>query len=467
MKKIVAIVLSLVLVFTLVGCGSSKDASLTESSDETSEFASDAPTPKYESKELASGSESVSLSDSKGDPGDGIRVSLDGEEMMITEESGEAPGPSDVDIAETTTLDKGEGEADILPVEPFEPTVRPRAGQLTAGEWSDNDNFKFFMKVMNENEWYAMQSYWGFTNWDRYAFEITDKTGNGLAGVEVQLYDDAGNEYYTAYTDNNGEVIIYPFINKNFIKTPDVNMRATVNGNSYKFEDLENYNDKNYSFSIDEKYNPVKKVDIMFVIDTTGSMGDEMEYLKEELEYVIEKVKSDNVQTLDINISMNFYKDSGDEYVVKSNEFTSSIDDAVSALTVEYANGGGDFEEAVEKGLYDGVFNHQWREDSQAKLLFLVLDAPPHQTQENIESIHESIIGANEQGIRIIPIASSGIDKETEFLLRFMDMATNGTYIFLTGDSGIGGDHIEPTIGDYDVEYLNDLLIRVINDYIS
>jgi hypothetical protein len=42
---------------------------------------------------------------------------------------------------------------------------------------------------------------------------------------------------------------------------------------------------------------------------------------------------------------------------------------------------------------------------------------------------------------------------------------TGGTYTFLTNHSGIGNDHLEPTIGDYEVEKLNDLMIRVIKEY--
>lgn len=69
------------------------------------------------------------------------------------------------------------------------------------------------------------------------------------------------------------------------------------------------------------------------------------------------------------------------------------------------------------------------------------------------------------QGIRIVPVASSGVDKETEFILRSFSILTNGTYIFLTDHRGIGNDHIEPTIGQYHVEYINNLLVKVIRRY--
>jgi len=44
-------------------------------------------------------------------------------------------------------------------------------------------------------------------------------------------------------------------------------------------------------------------------------------------------------------------------------------------------------------------------------------------------------------------------------------MATNGTYVFITDDSGIGEDHIEATVGDYEIKTLNDLIVRLITKY--
>jgi len=74
---------------------------------------------------------------------------------------------------------------------------------------------------------------------------------------------------------------------------------------------------------------------------------------------------------------------------------------------------------------------------------------------------------ASANGIRIIPVASSGIDKNTEFLLRAMAVTSGGTYTFLTDHSGVGESHLEPTIGSYEVEYLNDLMVRLINGYVE
>jgi len=50
-------------------------------------------------------------------------------------------------------------------------------------------------------------------------------------------------------------------------------------------------------------------------------------------------------------------------------------------------------------------------------------------------------------------------------MMRFISIATNGTYVFITNDSGIGNSHLSPTVGKYDVEYLNNLMVRLIKKY--
>jgi hypothetical protein len=69
-------------------------------------------------------------------------------------------------------------------------------------------------------------------------------------------------------------------------------------------------------------------------------------------------------------------------------------------------------------------------------------------------------------GVRIIPLACSGTDKGTEFLLRSMALATNGTYTFLTDQSGVGDSHISPTTDKFEMELLNNLFQRIIAQYL-
>ena len=102
------------------------------------------------------------------------------------------------------------------------------------------------------------------------------------------------------------------------------------------------------------------------------------------------------------------------------------------------------------------------------RIAFLILDAPAHQDHQGVvESLQASIESYAKYGIKIIPVFCSSPTKECEFMCRFFSTLTGGTYVFLTDDSGVGGDHIEASVGQYQVEALNDLLVRLIAKYIS
>jgi len=206
------------------------------------------------------------------------------------------------------------------------------------------------------------------------------------------------------------------------------------------------------------------RIELAFIVDATGSMGDELEFLKNDLTDVIRKVQADNANTT-ISTGTVFYRDEGDAYVTKLSDFTTLVEETTNFIEDQRADGGGDYPEAVHTALDKALTNLQWRINAKTKIAFLLLDAPPHQNQAVNASLKKSITEAAKKGVKIIPIVASGIDKPTEFLMRHFAIATNGTYVFITNDSGIGNDHLEPTVGDYQVEFLNDLMVRLINKY--
>jgi len=161
-----------------------------------------------------------------------------------------------------------------------------------------------------------------------------------------------------------------------------------------------------------------------------------------------------------------FYRDEGDEFVTRHFNFTNDEASLISFISDQSANGGGDFPEAVHSALDVAITQNSWNDNASARILFLLLDAPPHYTQEVISSVESNLIRAAEEGIKIVPITASGIDKATEYLMRSFAILTNGTYVFITDDSGVGNDHLEPTIGEFEVEKLNDLLVRLVSQYV-
>jgi hypothetical protein len=202
----------------------------------------------------------------------------------------------------------------------------------------------------------------------------------------------------------------------------------------------------------------------MFVVDATSSMSDEISYLKTELLDVINRAGSELPGT-QIRMGSVFYRDFGDDYVTKSFSFTTNKNDLLNFVKDQEAAGGGDTPEAVEEALKSAIADQQWSQDAVNRILFLVLDAPPHNKSDIMKKVRNAVSTAQQKGIRIIPVSASGIDWGTEFLLRFISISTNGTYVFITDHSGIGNPHHTPTVGTYQVEYLNNLMVRLITKY--
>ncbi len=345
--------------------------------------------------------------------------------------------------------------------EPYEPKqqIQPQAGLLTGGEWNDNRNFDFWAELLGQRSgWTGMSNTWGLYTLNRTKVHVTDEKGDAK-NVTVTLEGDNG-VIWTAVTDNTGTAYLFHSVNPAAKQLPN---KLAVQQNGQILGEFE-YNGKSETeLVINAETAPARNLDLMFVIDSTGSMGDEISYLKSELTGVIERIARER-QTA-IRLCTEVYRDEDDDYVVKSCEFTFNIDAQTDFLDKQFASGGGDYPEAVVEALEAAVHEQKW-DSSAAQLMFLVLDAPPHYTKENISRLRNITAEAAKKGIRIIPVAASGVDTDTEFLCRSLAVLTGGTYTFLTDHSGIGNSHLEPTVGYYQVEKLNEMLVRIIESYL-
>lgn len=336
-----------------------------------------------------------------------------------------------------------------------------QAGVVTAGEWNDLQNWNYFKNLLNEQDYSKMPSYWSFYTNNRLSFFVSNN-GNPIANAKIELLRN-GTEVWTAKTDNHGyaEMWVGVYQKEEAIAVSNLTLKINDVIQDHQLTTIENGVNE---IAINTNNQNFKRVEIAFIVDATGSMGDELEFLKEDLKSVIDRVKNDDAN-LDIYTSTVFYRDEGDDYVTRKSDFTADINNTIRFINQQSAGGGGDFPEAVHTALHVGINELQWSTDALTRIAFLLLDAPPHYETNVIESIQSTIRNAAQKGIKVIPITASGIDKETEFLMRFMAMLTNGTYVFITNDSGVGNEHLTASVGQYEVEQLNDLMVRLIKKY--
>lgn len=337
------------------------------------------------------------------------------------------------------------------------------AGQVTAAEWNDLENWSFWTDLMSGDIYAQSQTQWDFFTANRLAFEIVDPNENPVNGAQISLYKD-GIFVTEAKSDNFGKANLFIDLNVQHYDIKNLEpYSVTVNSLPITHSIVGIAHGVN-RLVVDNVTTLQDKIELAFIVDATGSMGDELEFLKNDLQDVIATVQNDNTSSSIITGTV-FYRDTEDEYVVRHSDFTSNVHSTINFIEEQYASGGGDFPEAVHTALNTAMYDLQWSSNAKTKIAFLLLDAPPHGGEQVIESLHISINEAAKQGIKIIPITASGINKSTEFLMRFFAIATNGTYVFITDDSGIGNDHLEASVGEYQVEFLNELMVRLINKY--
>jgi hypothetical protein len=208
---------------------------------------------------------------------------------------------------------------------------------------------------------------------------------------------------------------------------------------------------------------PATELDIAFVLDTTGSMGDELRYLQSEIGSIAATIQS-KYGNMTARYGLVLYKDSTDEYLSRWFDFK-PLAEFRTALEAQTVGGGGDYPEAVHEGLAQ-MNKLTWRAGAGiSRVAFWVADAPHPVGAEGM--VKTEILTAKGKDVHVYPVAASGTDARAEFTMRTAAQMTGGRYIFLTDDSGVGNAHAEPHIPCYYVTKFNDAIVRMVDSEIS
>jgi hypothetical protein len=340
-----------------------------------------------------------------------------------------------------------------------------KSGTLTAGEVSDFAKWHLWSNIL-VNNFNSYLNIWKFRPLERYMAQLTNQQGMPLANAEVTLQNEFGDTLWKTKTDNTGKAELWTnfFSLEKADSTGHLKLVFEYEGKKVELAAVTPFEQGINTAQIDADCTTRNKVDLFFIVDATGSMGDEIRYLQAELADIINKVHQQQ-SGLQLRTGSLVYRDNGDEYLTRKSSLDSDVSKTLDFLKAQRAGGGGDTPEAVDEALYESIENESWDDQSLARIAFIVLDAPSHNDADVIKRLAAQIRLAAEKGIRIVPIACSDIQKDGEYLMRTLALATNGTYLFLTDDSGVGKAHIKPTTDKYEVEKLNDAIVRVVKQY--
>lgn len=338
------------------------------------------------------------------------------------------------------------------------------AGLLTAGEVNDFTKWLFWNDEILEKTHKEFIDIWKIKPKERYMVQVVNKNNMPLVDATVRLLDKNKKIVWESRSDNTGKAELWANFSTNEQNGNKFSIESEYRGVKESISKIKQFDKGINRIELEVDCSNVYTTDILFIVDATGSMGDEIGYLQAELTDVIKRVKEAQ-PSLNINMGSVFYRDHGDEYLTCSSAFSPEVSKTVDFMNEQSANGGGDEPEAVDQALMIAVDSMGWRDEALSRIAFLVLDAPCHDDDESLARMNKSIRAAAKKGIRLVPVVCSGMGMHGEYLLRSMALATNGTTLFLTDDSGIGNTHLKPTTDKLEVEMLNDMLVRIVLQY--
>ena len=332
--------------------------------------------------------------------------------------------------------------------------------QLNAGEVDDNaqwDDYLLYRRDYNGARVLPIDIS------ERHQIWVQDDQQRPLAGQKVTITAD-GQEVAVLRTHSSGRIYFFP--NAYPIKSTDY--QVTVNDQQFTIP--MDVSQREWFVTVAQEGEATAvNLDVLFLIDATGSMADEINQLKDNIRAISARIDSLPSQP-DVRFGMVAYRDRGDAYVTQVFDFVPDVEAFAADLDTVYADGGGDYPEDLNQGLSDAIHETEWRVDNTVSLIFLVADAPPHldygqQNHYAVESLE-----AAERGIKIYPIASSGLDEQGEYIFRQLAQTTGGRFIFLTygsGGPGTSGTETEMNVEDYTVSALDDLVIKIVEEELA
>ena len=178
------------------------------------------------------------------------------------------------------------------------------------------------------------------------------------------------------------------------------------------------------------------RIEVCFVLDTTGSMSGLIEGAKEKIWSIANEMIAAK-PTPELKLALIGYRDRGDEYVTKLTDLTADIDEIHGKLMEFSANGGGDGPESVNQALHEAVTKVSWSDDRDVlKIVFLVGDAPPHMDYEQDVRYPEVCQAAMKRDL-VINAVQCGQDGETTKVWKEIAKLAEGKYIPLVQTGGM------------------------------
>ncbi|HKP53317.1 MAG TPA: VWA domain-containing protein [Chloroflexia bacterium] len=377
-----------------------------------------------------------------------------------TRASGAAPGFTDGIVATGDVAKPATGGGDSLGAVKEVPPARYQS-TLTAGQVDDNAKFDDYLSYLSK---YQGPSVLRIPVAQRLFVRVVDGEQHPVAGARVQIFDGA-RSVFDGSTMSDGRVLFLP---QAASATQAQQLRAIVSRGQQQVEATLKADVLDQTVTLANIKDNVGAVglDLVFLLDATGSMGDEIDKIKATVDSVAARIEQ-LPGSSQPRFGLVAYQDEGDDYVTKAWEFA-GVQQFSDNLSNVSALGGGDYPESVNAGLRDAINLQGWADNStgrRLRMIILVGDAPPHLDYPNDTAYTGLLQQAVAKGIKIFPIGASGLDDQGEYIFRQFAQVTQGQFVFLTyanGVSGAPGTSTDHSVSDFTVHNLDTLVVNLV-----
>ena len=356
---------------------------------------------------------------------------------------------------------------------------RPAASVVTAGVVDDNADFGEYLAYRQRH---AGQPVRERDISERYRLEVTDAHGRPVHDAEVAVQR-AGISapVMWARTDTAGGVWLHPraFLAPSFeaervlgvaVRKGGLQARATLlRGQAQALQvrlgaTADALTDAAPHAGAGARQRP--RLDLVFMVDATGSMGDEIDKLKASMRAMAQQIAQLPGQP-DVCFGLVAYRDRGDVFLTRTHDFTNDLGAFQGLLARVHAQGGGDTPEALNEALHEVVHGLSWRVDA-ARMVVLVADAPPHLDYGGPQ-YDVDMQAALAKGIKVFAVGASGLDPVGEYIFRQIAQYTAGRFVFLTYKDGANpasgaGTQTGHDVKNYSVQTLDRLVVRLVRE---
>ena len=338
------------------------------------------------------------------------------------------------------------------------------AGPVTAGMVDDNASFADYLAFRERTQ----VTHRPVDVRERVLLQVRDPRGRAVPDAEVIVRATNGTAMW-ARTDTGGRAWISPDA---FDYSPGRFYEVTVRqGKAQSSVVLERGQKSAVDVILNAKA-PAQRawLDLVFLIDATGSMADEIAKLKATLRTIADEVARLPSRP-DTCFGLVAYRDKTDDYLLRSHDFTGDLNAFQGVLDQLQAAGGGDEPEAMNEALFEAVHALSWRGPGATRLMVLLADAPPHLDYQGPQ-YDESMRAALGKGIKVFSVGASGLNQQGEFIQRQIAQYTGGRFVFLTyrdarnPASGPGRETVHD-VNNYSVETLDRLVVRLVSDELA